>query len=72
MIVYDITSQDSFDNLPIWLKDSLEASNQNIGLVLVGNKSDLDEQRQISQSMAKSYAKDNNLIFLETSAKNGK
>ena len=72
LLVYDITSQNSFDNLPVWLKDSLDATNQNIGLILVGNKSDLEGQRQVSQTVAKTFAKDNNLMFLETSAKNGK
>merc|ERR1712137_1356840 len=71
LLVYDITSQNSFDNLPVWLKDSLDATNQNIGLILVGNKSDLEGQRQVSQTVAKTFAKDNNLTFLETSAKNG-
>ena len=72
LLVYDVTAQDTFDNLPVWLKDSLDATNQNIGVVLVGNKNDLDDQRQVSQSVAKTFAKENNLMFLETSAKSGK
>ena len=71
LLVYDITNQQSFDNLPNWLRDSLEATNQNIGLVLVGNKADLENQRQVNANVAKLFAKENNLLFLETSAKNG-
>lgn len=71
LLVYDITNAQSFESLPNWLKDSLEATNQNIGLVLVGNKNDLENQRQVNSNNAKQFAKDNNLLFLETSAKNG-
>lgn len=71
MLVYDVTNVSSFENLPTWLKDSLEATNQNIGLVLVGNKCDLEGERQVNKEVAKNFAKDNNLLFLETSAKNG-
>ncbi len=71
LLVYDITNANSFENLPNWLKDSLDATNQNIGLVLVGNKQDLENQRQVNKEVAKNFAKENNLLFLETSAKNG-
>lgn len=71
LLVYDITNSSSFENLPTWLKDSLDATNQNIGLVLVGNKSDLESERQVNKEVAKNFAKENNLLFLETSAKSG-
>lgn len=71
LLVYDVTNPNSFENLPSWLKDSLDATNQNIGVVLVGNKSDLDQDRQVNKEVAKNFAKENNLLFLETSAKNG-
>merc|ERR1719166_47598 len=38
---------------------------------LLGNKIDLDERRSVDESTARNYAKDNNLIFYETSAVNG-
>lgn len=71
LLVYDITNSSSFENLPTWLKDSLDATNQNIGLVLVGNKCDLESERQVNKEVAKNFAKENNLLFLETSAKSG-
>ena len=71
LLVYDITNSSSFENLPTWLKDSLDATNQNIGLVLVGNKVDLEGERQVDKNVAKEFSKENNLLFMETSAKNG-
>jgi small GTP-binding protein len=71
LLVYDITNSSTFENLPTWLKDSLDATNQNIGLVLVGNKADLESERQVNKEVAKNFAKENNLLFLETSAKTG-
>lgn len=71
LLVYDITNSASFENLPTWLKDSLDATNQNIGLVLVGNKVDLEGDRQVDKNVAKEFSKENNLLFMETSAKNG-
>ena len=38
---------------------------------MVGNKCDLDEDRQVNKEVAKNFARENNLLFLETSAKNG-
>ena len=38
---------------------------------MVGNKSDLEGERKVNKEVAKIFAKDNNLLFLETSAKNG-
>ena len=71
LLVYDVTNVNSFENLPNWLKDSLDETNPNIGLVLVGNKSDLESDWKVNKEVAKNFAKDNNLLFLETSAKSG-
>jgi Ras-related protein Rab-2A len=38
-------------------------------IMLIGNKSDLDQRRQVSTEEGERFAKDNNLIFMETSAK---
>jgi len=40
-------------------------------VILVGNKSDLEGEREVNREVAKNFAKENNLLFLETSAKNG-
>ena len=68
--VYDITNEESFDNLNMWIKFSNDACNTNAINFLVGNKSDLEEKRKISKEKAENFAKENDLIYLETSAKN--
>ena len=54
----------------MWIKFSNDACNTNAIHFLVGNKSDLEEKRKISKEKAENFAKENDLIYLETSAKN--
>ena len=68
--VFDITSKESFNSLNSWIDLSNEYCNTNVINFLVGNKSDLEKQREVSKEEAEEYAKVNNLIFMETSAKN--
>ena len=67
--VYDITDKESLKNLDTWIHLTNENCNTNVINFLVGNKSDL-ENRQVSKEEGEEFAKKNNLIFLETSAKN--
>lgn len=70
ILVYDITKRDSFENIPKWLQEVKNScDNPNLGLVLVGNKSDLKEERQVSEKEAEEFANENHLVFFETSAK---
>ena len=69
LICYDITSRESFDNLQNWLDECRENGNPEMTLVLVGNKIDLNENREISTEEGKKFAKANKMIFFETSAK---
>ncbi|KAI8140849.1 ras family-domain-containing protein [Fennellomyces sp. T-0311] len=69
LLVYDITRQSSFENVDHWLKELREHADNNITLMLVGNKSDLGENaREVSTDAAKEYASDNEMLFFETSA----
>ncbi|KAI9497473.1 GTP-binding protein [Zychaea mexicana] len=69
LLVYDITRQSSFENVDHWLKELREHADNNITLMLVGNKSDLAESgRQVSVDAAKEYASDSEMLFFETSA----
>ena len=70
-IVYDITNRKSFSNIKLWLDDIQKQCPQTTFLVLVGNKIDLEEQRQISYEEGASFAEQNNMLFFETSAKTG-
>ena len=70
LYVYDITKEETFKNLDKWIKFSNENCNTNAINFLVGNKSDLEKNREVSKEKAEEFAKENDLVFLETSAKN--
>eukprot|EP01089_Gocevia_fonbrunei_P009011 TRINITY_DN2089_c0_g1_i1.p1 TRINITY_DN2089_c0_g1~~TRINITY_DN2089_c0_g1_i1.p1 ORF type:complete len:201 (+),score=41.24 TRINITY_DN2089_c0_g1_i1:94-696(+) len=69
LLVYDITRRDTFEHLTSWLEDCRKYSNSNIVIMLIGNKSDLEAKRQVTREEGESFAKEHNLLFLETSAK---
>ena len=70
ILVYDITSRESFDYIPKWVKE-IKQYNENFSIMLIGNKIDDEENRIISFEEGKKFADDNNMVFFETSAKNG-
>ena len=70
-IVYDITDKKTFDDVDIWLRDCREICFKNVLIYLIGNKSDLEDIRQVTYEEGKNYADENNLVFYETSALNG-
>lgn len=69
MLVYDITRRDTFENLKTWLQDVREHANPNTVVTVVGNKSDLESKRQVSREEGEQFAKENDLFFMEASAK---
>lgn len=69
LLVYDITRRDTFNHLTSWLEDARQHSNSNMTIMLVGNKCDLDHRRAVSTEEGAQFAKENGLLFLETSAK---
>jgi len=71
LVVYDITNRDSFNNISNWVEDCKNQSPKTIFMVLVGNKSDLNDKRVISVDEGKELAEKYNMIFFETSAKTG-
>ena len=72
MIVYSIDSRESFQHLNIWLKEIKIQSHPDIKIILIGNKSDLEDSRTITYEEAKKFKKENQLIYFEeTSAKGG-
>ncbi|KAD7478470.1 hypothetical protein E3N88_01606 [Mikania micrantha] len=68
MLVYDITKRQTFDHIPRWLEELRNHADKNIVIILVGNKSDLEDQRVVSTEDAKEFAQTEGLFFLETSA----
>ena len=71
MVVYDITSRKSFDNVMNWIEEIQNNSSKTILIVLVGNKIDLKDNRDVSFEEGKELANKNGIIFMETSAKTG-
>lgn len=69
LIVFDITSKDSFIKAQNWVRELAKQANTNIVIALVGNKVDLASKRAVDFNEAKNYAEQNGLIFMETSAK---
>jgi small GTP-binding protein len=70
LLVYSVNSKASFKNCEVWLNE-LKSFNAHPGMVvmLVGNKCDLNDTREVPEDEAKSFALKNNLTFIETSAK---
>ena len=71
LVVYDIASRDSFNNVSTWIEDCKNQSPKTIFMVLVGNKSDLAERRQVQTEEGQELADKYGLLFYETSAKTG-
>jgi Ras-related protein Rab-2A len=77
LLVYDITRRSSFQACSEWLQDALSQCNasttggaNSMTIILIGNKLDLERQRQVSYEEGERFAKQNNLAyFMETSAK---
>ena len=71
IIIYDITSEKSFTNLKSWVQMIKEECGSHMQIIMVGNKSDLIDQRKISEEEATNYAKEQKIEYIETSCKTG-
>ncbi len=73
LLVFDISSKTSFENLSMWLSEARQNSNNpNLVILMIGNKADLVTNRQVSVKEASDFAVANGLVFIELSAKNYK
>ena len=70
-IVYDISDRKTFDNVITWVKECKDMCYKDVLIVLIGNKCDLQGKRGVSYDEGEKFANDNNLLFFETSAKDG-
>jgi len=71
VIVYDVTNKTSFENTKRWIDDVRAERGDDVVLALVGNKTDLAEERQVTVEEGEARAKEHGLLFVETSAKAG-
>lgn len=72
LLVYDITDRDSFTKVRNWVKELKTILGSDITLCIVGNKCDLEKQRQVDDAEAKAYAEKVGAFHANTSAKTGK
>ncbi len=70
-IVYDITRKNSFESVERWVSDVISVADKKITIILIGNKSDLEDQRQVTKEEAEEKATKLEIAFMETSALSG-
>ncbi|XP_066913042.1 ras-related protein Rab-6B-like [Clytia hemisphaerica] len=71
VVVYDITNTNSFHQTKKWIEDVKSERGEDVVIMLVGNKTDLSDRRQVSTEEGESKAKEMDVLFIETSAKAG-
>ncbi|KAJ2360869.1 GTPase Ryh1 [Coemansia sp. RSA 2607] len=71
LVIYDITNRESFSQTSKWIDDVRAERGNDVIIVLVGNKTDLSDSRQVSTEEGEKKARDLNVMFMETSAKAG-
>ena len=70
VIVYDITDEDTFKGAKTWVSE-IQKKSENCLILLVGNKVDLTMNRKVDIHMVKDFVENNNIIYMESSAKTG-
>lgn len=63
LLVYDVTSRDSFNSLTNWLSDTKTLASPHICILLCGNKKDLEEEREVTFLEASNFAQENGKSF---------
>lgn len=71
VVVYDISNLKSFEQTVRWIEEVRKERGSNVIIILVGNKVDLENIREVSVEVAERMAKELNILFIETSAKVG-
>jgi len=71
VVVYDVCSKKTFEQTRKWVEDVRGERGNDVIIVLVGNKTDLGDKREVTQQQGEEEAKKAGLMFIETSAKVG-
>uniref|UniRef100_A0A3B3UZD4 small monomeric GTPase n=1 Tax=Poecilia latipinna TaxID=48699 RepID=A0A3B3UZD4_9TELE len=69
MLVYDITNEKSFDNIKNWIRNIEEHASSDVERMVLGNKCDVNDKRQVSKDRGEKLALEYGIKFMETSAK---
>ena len=70
ILVYDVTNRTSFNNVDRWFQEIKDCSSADIKILMVGNKTDLEDKIVVSKEMSSNKASDLNIPVIETSALN--
>lgn len=71
VLVFDITNIQTFENVSMWLQELRDSCNQNAFILLVGNKTDRESDREVGEETAKEFAHQQRIEYREASALNG-
>ena len=71
LVVYDITKENTFKSIERWLSELKDNADPKIVIMIIGNKADLSQTREIEESTAKEFCQNQKLFFFETSALDG-
>ncbi|CAD2213915.1 hypothetical protein AGDE_09539 [Angomonas deanei] len=71
LLVYDVSRRETFSHVSTWLQEVKASTSPHTTILLLGNKSDLEEEREVSYEEAAQFAEENEILFLECSALNG-
>eukprot|EP01027_Heterolobosea_sp_BB2_P008070 GEZU01011984.1.p1 GENE.GEZU01011984.1~~GEZU01011984.1.p1 ORF type:complete len:201 (-),score=27.74 GEZU01011984.1:99-701(-) len=70
ILVYDVTRKETFDNLKNWLSEvEMYSTHPDVVKLLVGNKIDVTDGREVTRKMGEEFARTNGMLFIEASAK---
>ncbi|XP_071162044.1 ras-related protein Rab-13-like [Mytilus edulis] len=69
LLVYDMSSRSSFEAIPKWLAHVEQFCKEDVSVMLLGNKCDREDIRQVTTKEASQFAKEHGIMFSETSAK---
>ncbi|XP_029666666.1 ras-related protein Rab-37-like isoform X2 [Formica exsecta] len=71
LLLYDVTNKTSYDNIRAWLSEIREHANEDVVIMLLGNKSDCGTERIVKREDGERLAQEYKVPFMETSAKTG-
>lgn len=71
VVVFDVTNRESFEGAKSWVKELQRRGDPSVVIALAGNKADIKEGRVVEAAEASDYARDQGIIYMDTSAKTG-